>query len=45
MTRFDSVDSLRPALRTMPEYQALEDIDQVAARSAFWSLSPYHSGW
>ncbi|MGE3857869.1 MAG: histidinol-phosphate transaminase [Dehalococcoidia bacterium] len=32
MPRFDPVDGLRPALRTMPEYQALEDLDDVARR-------------
>ena len=32
MARFDPVAGLRPALRTMPEYQALEDLGEVAAR-------------
>ncbi|MFA7249673.1 MAG: histidinol-phosphate transaminase [Dehalococcoidia bacterium] len=32
MARFDPVEGLLPALRTMPEYQALEDLDEVAAR-------------
>ena len=32
MARFDPVAGLRPALRTMPEYQALEDLREVAAR-------------
>lgn len=32
MARFDPVAGLRPALRTMPEYQALEDLDDVARR-------------
>ena len=32
MARFDPVEGLRPALRTLPEYQALEDLEEVAAR-------------
>ena len=32
MARFDPVAGLRPALRTLPEYQALEDLNEVAAR-------------
>ena len=32
MARFDPVARLLPALRTLPEYQALEDLDTVAAR-------------
>ena len=32
MARFDPVAGLRPALRTLPEYQALEDLEEVAAR-------------
>ena len=32
MARFDPVAGLRPALRTLPEYAALEDLHAVAAR-------------
>ena len=32
MARFDPVERLLPALRTLPEYQALEDLNEVAAR-------------
>ncbi|MDO9445258.1 MAG: aminotransferase class I/II-fold pyridoxal phosphate-dependent enzyme, partial [Dehalococcoidia bacterium] len=32
MPRFDPTAALRPALRTLPEYAALEDLEAVAAR-------------